>query len=63
MQEHGEFARDRDHGALLGIRAAAGGDRGAVPPQIAQRSERPQDLVRGADEQAALEGIARFGNA
>src|SRR5688572_20836976 len=53
VQQHGQLAGDRHDGALLRVLAAARADRLSEPAQIALRTERAQDVLRGADQESA----------
>ena len=63
MEHRHERARERDDGALLRIAAATLGERQAPAPQLTVRTNRAEDVLRAADEQAAEHGIAAFGKA
>jgi len=63
QQEHGEFAGDGDDGALLFAGAAGAGQALAVFAQGAGRAEGAEDVMRGADEQPAHQGVTAFADA
>src|SRR5881398_307500 len=45
IEHRRQFPRDGDDRAFLGVLAAAGADTLAVAPQVALRTERPEDVV------------------
>lgn len=63
MQQDGEFAGDRNDGALLRVRPPAHHQRFAEAAQITRWPERAEDVLGGIHEIAAPERIAPFGNA
>src|ERR1017187_3565714 len=62
-QQHGEFAGDGDDGAFLLPRAAGAGETPSVFAQRAGRAEGAQDVMRGADEQAAHQTVTALADA
>jgi hypothetical protein len=63
QQQHGEFAGDGDNGALFLPGAARTGQTLAMLAQGAGWAEGTEDIVRGADEQAAQQAVAAFADA
>src|SRR5437016_924396 len=63
QQQDGEFSRHRHRGPLLCPRCSIGRQHQAISAQSALRTERTEDVLRGANEQSAQVGVATFGDA
>jgi len=58
VQQHGQLASDRDHGALLAALASAGGQAETPAAQRRVRPEAAQEVVGCLHQQAAQAGVA-----